>query len=141
MNNIFWRLFIFLLYFAGRSILQRPDRRGTNHLLTNSSIWRFCSRILRQMFFFHWKLNFTTDSWRSQSQWPQEQVNIIYFHEFFVLFWFGPKPFVIFTSFFFIFSAERKKWRTLEWPQLLMLCWTIPMKPSMMWLWKRYVFK
>ena len=97
-----------LLYFAGRSILQRPDWRGTNHLLTNSSIWRFCSRILRQMFFFHWKLDFTTDSWRSQSQWPQEQVNIIYFHEFFVLIWFGPKPFIIFTNFFFFFSREEK---------------------------------
>ena len=127
-----------LLYFifAGRSILQRPDRRGTNHLLTNSSIWRFCSWILRQMFFFHWKLDFTTDSWRSQSQWPQEQVNIIHFHEFFVLITIWN-----FHEFFSFFSAERKKWRTLEWPQLSMLCWTIPMKPSMMWLWKRYVFK
>ena len=106
MNNIFWQL-IYLLYFifAGRSILQRPDWRGTNHLLTNSSIWRFCSRILRQMFFFHWKLDFTTDSWRSQSQWPQEQVNIIYFHEFFVLItiWWN------FHEFFsFFFSREEK---------------------------------
>ena len=124
-HNLTVNLFT-LLYFVGWSILQRPDRRGTNHLLTNCSIWRFCSRIFRQMFFFHWKLDFTTDSWRSQSQWPQEQVNIIYFHEFFVLItiW----NFHEFFSFFQPRGKNEGRWNGVNFQ-----CYVEPFQWSLLW--------